>query len=219
MIGVPLTRSRLQPRMPIKAVYFDGVEDYVETANSISLNENITLEALFMPSVIPQSHDYPMLMSNKINTGSGFIFRIDSMDPPNLCLIIWKDYVSPGSACTILDGIRWYHGIGIVDNDSVKLYVDGTFRKATTLSDVAPTVNDIVRIGWRQLSMDFFEGYIAFVRIYNRALTEDEIEWNYLHPKDPVRDGLMLWLDAEDYDGATWPDRSGYKHEVEAHIT
>ena len=55
-------------------------------------------------------------------------------------------------------------------------------------------------------------GYIAFVRIYNRALSDSEITHNYYFPNDPVRDGLVLWLhwDSIDIENGIWYDKSGY---------
>jgi hypothetical protein len=53
--------------------------------------------------------------------------------------------------------------------------------------------------------------------IYSRALSDSEILWNYQHPDSPVRDGLVLWLQADpayirDIDGdgvPEWVDLSG----------
>ena len=33
--------------------------------------------------------------------------------------------------------------------------------------------------------------------VYSRALTADEISWNYNNPSNPVKDGLVLWLQAD----------------------
>ena len=38
------------------------------------------------------------------------------------------------------------------------------------------------------------QGYLASILIYNRALSDSEIQWNYQHPYDPVRNGLVLWF-------------------------
>jgi hypothetical protein len=54
--------------------------------------------------------------------------------------------------------------------------------------------------------------------VYTRALSDSEVQWNYLYPENPVRDGLVLWLSADpnnvkdlDNDGVLeWIDLSGY---------
>ncbi|MEM4436587.1 MAG: hypothetical protein QXO22_06515 [Thermosphaera sp.] len=52
----------------------------------------------------------------------------------------------------------------------------------------------------------------GYVRIYDRALTAEEILWNYYYPDNPVRDGLVLWLhwSSIDVDNNMWYDISGF---------
>jgi hypothetical protein len=53
--------------------------------------------------------------------------------------------------------------------------------------------------------------------VYSRALEDSEIQWNYLYPDNPIRNGLVLWLQASpenirDIDGdgvPEWVDLSG----------
>jgi hypothetical protein len=60
----------------------------------------------------------------------------------------------------------------------------------------------------------------ASILIYSRALSDDEIKWNYNNPDNPVRDGLVLWLRAhpdniKDIDGdglLEWLDLSGFNN-------
>jgi len=54
--------------------------------------------------------------------------------------------------------------------------------------------------------------------IYTRDLSDSEVQWNYLYPDNPVRNGLYVWLQADpnyikDIDGdgvLEWVDLSGY---------
>jgi hypothetical protein len=63
-------------------------------------------------------------------------------------------------------------------------------------------------------------GLIAKVIFYSRALSDSEILWNYQYPDNPVRSGLVLWLQADpnyvkDVDGdgvLEWIDLSGYNN-------
>jgi len=69
-------------------------------------------------------------------------------------------------------------------------------------------------------SSAFYPGYVAQVLIYNRALSADEISWNYQNYYNPVRGGLVLCLIADpryirdiDNDGILeWIDLSGYNN-------
>jgi len=62
-----------------------------------------------------------------------------------------------------------------------------------------------------------FLGTIALVRIYNRVLSEDEVRWNYLHPDNPVRDGLVLWLKMDEGEGTKVFDYSGNDNDGTIH--
>ena len=61
-------------------------------------------------------------------------------------------------------------------------------------------------------------GLIAQVLLYSRVLSDSEVQWNYQYPDNPVRSGLVLWLQADpnnvkDIDGdgrLEWIDLSGY---------
>jgi hypothetical protein len=56
--------------------------------------------------------------------------------------------------------------------------------------------------------------------VYSRALSDSEIAWNYWNPDNPVRNGLVIWLQADpqyimDIDGdgvLEWLDLSGYNN-------
>lgn len=78
---------------------------------------------------------------------------------------------------------QWYHVVGTYDGSAVKQYVDGSLTQ--TLNYVGtPQSGGTVRIARRwdsadNSSVNFFPGDIHFVRIYNRALSADEISQNY----------------------------------------
>jgi len=54
-------------------------------------------------------------------------------------------------------------------------------------------------------------GYIYNVLIYNFALSQSQIQYNMANPDNPIRDGLLLWLQADPayISGNTWYDLSG----------
>jgi hypothetical protein len=51
--------------------------------------------------------------------------------------------------------------------------------------------------------------YIAQVLIYNRALSDQEIQEIYYNPLDPPRNGLVLWLPMIEGSGTVVKDYSG----------
>lgn len=80
---------------------------------------------------------------------------------------------------------RWVNLCATFDGAIRRFYVDGV-RIASINSPTPPKTDDPVRIGALEgLSKDvdrFFQGAIDEVRIYNRALSEDEVRLLYLAP-------------------------------------
>ena len=62
------------------------------------------------------------------------------------------------------------------DNQKVRVYKDGVFKTST--SNVSTTW-DKLKIGMNRNGNGGWYGYIDDFRVYNRALTEDEIEELY----------------------------------------
>ena len=54
-------------------------------------------------------------------------------------------------------------------------------------------------------SYDF--SYHKNLRIYNRVLTDDEIKQNVTNWQNPIREGLIFWVDANDISWGVWKDR------------
>jgi len=87
-------------------------------------------------------------------------------------------------------------------------YNIGPYCNGTMLSGTAGTN---IYIGTRPWEPGWFNGFISQVLIYSRALSAEEILWNYNYPDNPVRDGLVLWLhwDSIDIQSGKWLDKSG----------
>lgn len=77
----------------------------------------------------------------------------------------------------------WYHYIGTYDGSTLHFYVNGSQNSSTSYSGT-PSSGGTIRIARRWDDVDnnstnFFPGDIGIVRIYNRALTADEVATNF----------------------------------------
>ena len=98
----------------------------------------------------------------------------------------------------------------MVQTNKTDIYVDAEY-KTTVTYDGTPLfmkTTQTLRIGesWKN---EFGNIQVVFVRIYNRVLSDSEIEQNFEEPWDPVLDGLVLWLNFEEGCGDRVYDRSG----------
>ena len=85
------------------------------------------------------------------------------------------------STLTYNDDI-WHCAVGTRNktNGSINLYVDGSFITSGTGNTNSLTGATTIRIGSIQTNIQFFNGNIAQVSMYNRALTASEIQQNYI---------------------------------------
>ncbi|MFA7171216.1 MAG: LamG domain-containing protein [Candidatus Paceibacterota bacterium] len=169
---------------------FDGVDDYVDCGDDESLNfgtGDFSVELWFKSStggsgtnrfiVTKYGTGYTQSYMFYQDTGDQFVFRIIDLNV-GIKVISYDDYN---------DGI-WHNAIGIRNGDNLYLYVDGILVDSNTGAATYNISNDRkLRIGARDIDSSLlpFNGSIDDVRIYNRALSEDEIRQLY-NQKKPV---------------------------------
>jgi type II secretory pathway pseudopilin PulG len=159
---------------------FDGTDDYVDCGNDASLNyfeKGLTVEAWGMQTESTGGSDSWLL--DKDYTGYR-IWGIDMLTfwvrtPPALN---WKYVAGP-----TLEYNKWYHVVGVVDNVNYKIYiyVNGVRYGPTSLGEHYnfSYANYYLRLGRRSAASQFWPGLIDDVRIYNRALSAEEIQAIY----------------------------------------
>jgi hypothetical protein len=147
------------------ALSFDGVDDYVDCGADASLMPTtaITLEAWFKASDV---NTYATIVSTFYY--EGYFLRIN----PNGGIEF-----APGICCsppgTIQPGV-WYHVVGTFDGTTSRIYVNGELVGSQGSGYLAYTGQSL-RIGNNPTTGLWFNGIIDEVRIYNRALSQEEI--------------------------------------------
>ena len=156
---------------------FDGVDDYVEIT---SLNAN-TFPNTFSFSVWTKLDSEGHIIGTYKEYDGSFALALDS----SRILVIMYDESGTGHNIEYpmtIDTSQWYNIIVVNDdvNNVMKLYVDGVFKESNTDVDGGMRQNgENLLIGSRWKSPTgvnyFFDGNLDDIRIYNRALTEEEI--------------------------------------------
>ena len=67
---------------------------------------------------------------------------------------------------------KWTHICQVIQNNVQKCYINGTFIGSVNIDRIYDSSSSLQIGGW---SYGYLTGYISSVRIYNRALSEDEI--------------------------------------------
>jgi len=155
------------------ALQLDGVDDYVDCGNNGSLNikDEITI-ALWVktndtgngdhnPYVTKGDHSFA-LKHNYTNYIDFFIYDSDWHT-------VWSQVESS------FNGV-WHHLAGTYNGNDLKLYIDGRLKATTSYAGSINISAYNVNIGRNSEKTDrFYNGLIDDVRIYNYALSVDEI--------------------------------------------
>lgn len=164
-----------------EAMLFDGVDDavFIPTNETIALSEKFTYEAWSNHSVndgnagIISKGTWNGFAALEMGGGGQFKIRINGGGNSQG---FWGDF-SPG---------KWYHLVMTVDGrgpDKFLLYVNGKVQEPTLDStgqtgDLS-TAPEGMWFGFEERNVIFYTGMIDEPRIYNRALTPEEVVLNY----------------------------------------
>jgi hypothetical protein len=113
--------------------------------------------------------------------------------------------VSSDANCTDID---WHHVAGVREGNSNFLYVDGVRQAGMSITDFVPS-DDFFHIGRQYAHYDdrYWNGLIDDVRVYNKALTDEQIAEVMLGDNkmasDPVPDRDAV-LDIRDISSLSW---------------
>jgi len=84
-----------------------------------------------------------------------------------------ESYVSGTNAIPLN---TWTHLASTYDGTTLKIYVNGNLSSTKTVSGAVQSNSNPLRIGGNYPYGQFFEGKIDEVRVYNRALSQGEIQ-------------------------------------------
>ncbi len=166
--------------------YFDGVDDYVEVADDDSLDfgeQDFTI-AVWINAILDNRQ---VRIINKRNNYIGYELYFNNNGEQNynkIAMAMGDDVsfmsgVSDGDAEVVARDETWHHIAVVFDRAGIKYYIDGVYD-GTRPEDPADgdISNDVqLLIGkYGELDIDYFSGALDELRIYNRALTGEEID-------------------------------------------
>ncbi|MGI6590267.1 MAG: LamG-like jellyroll fold domain-containing protein [Eggerthellaceae bacterium] len=166
-----------------KVASFDGDSAYKFAFGQQygKISDTLTLEALVKFDELPTSgeHDF---FSNQQGGGAGL-----GIDGGKLVLFahVNGSYREPGYAVSNLKANTWYHVVGLVDGQSVKLYVDGQLVDSVDAggTGIKMPANETAQnlcIGGDSSNDNGtqfrFNGSVAIARAYSAALTDAQVK-------------------------------------------
>jgi len=168
----------------------DGVDDYVECSNNLSLNfdtGSFTLQCWFKTD-FTDNLAHQMIAKEGYGWTSGYFVRIDQQKLNwSVTGVEGMDNSSYSSGATIVTDGEWHHAALVVDRSTddinVTAYLDGVPDGNSSVVNSGSSDNDTpLKIGAAAGSGPqerppdhFFKGQIDDVAIWNRTLTQEEI--------------------------------------------
>ncbi|AKG91304.1 WD40-like repeat protein [Geoglobus ahangari] len=162
-----------------KALKFDGINDYVDLGNKpeFQITNNITIAAWVKHNTgSPGSWEDIIMKGNTAyglqfyQTEGYFTFHLTAAGGG------WKNLPSTVKPQA---GV-WYHVVGTYDGKTQRIYINGVLNNEVNDTFTINTNSYPLTIGYKvALDNSYLNGVVDDVRIYNRALTPEEVKMLY----------------------------------------
>ena len=158
-----------------KALSFDGVNDWVTINDSASLDltTGMTLEAWVYPTVNMSDWSTALVKENPSHGFAYGLYANSDTSRPAGSIYIGGDKNLLGGPWLLAN--TWVHLATTYNGSTQRLYVNGTEVASRAQSGSIEASNGALRIGGNSFWGEFFQGRIDDVRVYNRALSANEV--------------------------------------------
>jgi len=158
---------------------FDGTNDYVDvgTGTSLSITQNITMETWVKLNTYTSGGTNTDRASIVQKTGQYYM----TVNSANGTLDVFFQGITGAhtSSNSTIPLNEWAHVAITYDGSNIKWYINGSLDKTLPAAGTIGTDLRSVRVGGEPGFGRFTNGHIDEVRIYNRALSAEEIQNHY----------------------------------------
>jgi hypothetical protein len=173
------------------ALSFNGTNSWVTVADNTALDftNGMTLEDWVKPNTL--TGYTTVLMKERGTTGLNYsLYASDNTGQPPAAYVYRGSDISALGATTLTIG-AWSHLAATYDGANLRLYVNGALVRTRAVSgNLANTANPL-RIGGNAVWGEYFSGLIDEVRVYNRALSQTELQTDMNTAVNPAPAAMM----------------------------
>jgi hypothetical protein len=222
IVLITLVRAETSPNQTTSfALLFDGVDDYVQIQTHNTINTigsgDFTFSAMVY-ALESEQRRHPQILSNRANEQNGFLFGFHShwRGSQNKIPFVqynqtnWIDYPNQPN---LLDN-KWHHFVARKQGNNLTYFADGKIIVSFTrsiLENYNIASSQPLLIGWDRAnsSATHFKGKIDEVSIWNRALSDAEIQSELLKYIQGNESGLLSYWSFNEGSGNLVKDHSG----------
>lgn len=200
----------------MQAVRLDGVDDFVSVEHSESLepSTDVAISLWIKPLELP-SEDTFIVSKRRYSDGYELSWRWNR----RVAVIINDTIILQSNKVFDSNDLRkWWNIVAICDGSRVSIYINGKLDSSQNYTGEIAFNDASLSIGCRApyRPMAFLPSlFLDEVCIYNRALSQDEVE--FIYGGSNVTDGLVLYLNLEEGDGVTLIDQSDFANHGTIH--
>ncbi|MGC1471268.1 MAG: LamG-like jellyroll fold domain-containing protein [Psychroserpens sp.] len=197
-----------------RSIYFDGSSSYINADNTLDLNSSGFTISAWVKKATSENGIRSIVSKRDTEFTKGYDFRILE---DNRIEMIWKNPTSHSvTSYTALPDEQWRHISAIYDGSSISIFIDGVLDTVETTSPPAATEESFYIGAAGTISpMQFFKGHIDEVRVWDTALTKDQLRFimnQEIYPNSTFAAGRVLpqSLTKNDIGMISWSNLAGY---------
>lgn len=160
-----------------KSLNFNGSDQYVNADNAASQvptgSNDVTISAWVKWDTIPVSNNSVIVAYGGNNTDTGFLLHVENTTGNKLMFTVFGNSYATSGITPSTD--QWYHVVGTYNHNQIKIYVNGQLKGETNASGNILSASTF-RIGGEPNRSYFIDGQVDEVKLYNSALTSDQVK-------------------------------------------
>ena len=151
------------------SVVFDGTDDYCLAGSGLAITGNLTVTAWVRPTSFANQGN---IVSKTANLGYRMRFQSDG----TFWMYSNTNTITSPSAYTINN---WFHTVGVFSSTGLRMYINGSIVQSNGTPFTPSYAASSFIVGGNSTTQELFQGRIANVSVYNRALNQTEITQNF----------------------------------------
>jgi hypothetical protein len=166
-----------------RALWFDGVNDWVTVADSSALDVSsaMTVEAWVNPAVVGGWQT--VLLKEGAGNMAYELYSNNDVSRPGMYFTGTNGTIRSATGTTKIAANTWTHIAVSYDGTNMRFYVNGVLVRTVARSGAIIATSGPLHIGGNDVwGGEFYSGLIDEVRIYNRALSLEEIQTDMTTP-------------------------------------